>query len=362
MPGRDESSEMTVDTDQPSTTPAPNAGAAASDMGRLVRPAAVLALATLLVGRVLPDALKGSVLGGERLIETVDLVAGACSQLLAFVASALSIGLMLSIGRDHRLSAVTRAIVIPQASLLLLFGLWASRARLTAVGAVVVGALACSIAIASSIQAMKQARSRALGVVLCSTAVAGALHLGAAALISVTGERALRYVPISGSLATASLVVYAVSLLVALVWLASRRRTVMPPATLGAMAAAVLVVWAALRASHPGASRLLVFASRALDRLVPIPEPAIGLAIAMFLAVLGPALAITALVTRRQIPSVIGALALTLTAGVLVDSPLHAMLLSVAGLAALVASRDERGMWEVLIGRPLPSPGARRPT
>ena len=64
-------------------------------------------------------------------------------------------------------------------------------------------------------------------------------------------------------------------------------------------------------------------------------------------------LALAALATRKQVPSVIGALTLTLLAGMMVDAPVQAMLLTLAALSTVLASRDERGMWEVLIGRPL---------
>jgi len=66
-----------------------------------------------------------------------------------------------------------------------------------------------------------------------------------------------------------------------------------------------------------------------------------------------PALAVGALATRRQIPAIIGALALVLAAGVMVDAPLLALMLTTASLATVLASRDDRGMWEALLGRPL---------
>lgn len=319
------------------------------EVSRLIRPLAVLAIVAIVLARAVTPALKGTFSGIDRLIRWADVAAGLLSQGLAFALTALAIGALLVVGRDRKVSVVARSLLVPQTMLVLFFGIWATRNTVGNPGVMLLGMVAVSVSTIGAIEGLRQARTRALGVVLGLTSLAGFAHLLAAVVAWRTPDSA-RFAAALGSF---SLFIHAIALLVALVWLASRRRSVLPPATMISLVVSVLVTWAAAKGTLMSAAPGWVFAARAMERLTPTPAPGLPASFAIFLSALAPALAIGALATRRQIPTIIGSLALALTAGVLVDAPLQAMMLTTASLGTVLASRDERGMWEALLGRPL---------
>ncbi|MBI5532585.1 MAG: hypothetical protein HY898_07710 [Deltaproteobacteria bacterium] len=344
---------MTERVDTPATADAPST---ASEVGRLIRPVAALGLVALVLGRVVAPALKGSFNGIDKFIWYADKLAGVTSQGLAFAVTALAIGALLVVARDNRVSLFVRALLVPQTVLVLFLGIWATRKALPNPGAILVGLMASVAAIIGAIQGMLQPRTRAVAVVLAVTGLAGLLHVASGTVMLRPGTMPV----IAAALSSLAVLVHGIALLVALVWLATRRRTIIPPATMGALAVSVLLTWAAARGAQTPSANGWAFVWRALETLLPSPASGLPVAMGMFLAVLSPSLAVAALATRRQIPSVIGALTLTLLAGVLVDAPVQAMILTLASLSTVLASRDERGMWEALIGRPL-RPGGSKP-
>jgi hypothetical protein len=344
-------------TQRPDAAAGADVSTTASEVGRLIRPIAVLGLVALVLGRVMAPALKGAFNGIDSFIWYADKLAGMTSQGLAFAVTALSIGALLLIARDPRVSLLVRALLVPQTVLVLFLGIWATRKALPNAGVVLVGLLASSAAMIGAIQGMFQPRTRAVSVVLAITGLAGLLHVASATvMLRSAGSPAL-----AAAVSSLAVLVHGMALLIALVWLATRRRTILPPATMGALGASVLLTWAAARGANAAAANGWAFAWRAIETLLPSPTPSLPAAIAMFLGVLSPALAVAAIATRRQIPSVIGALTLTLLAGLLVDAPVQAMILTLASLSTVLASRDERGMWETLIGRPLRAGGGQPP-
>jgi hypothetical protein len=334
--------------------PAPVAAAPAGiDAARLVRPTAAFAVVAMLLGRAAAPALQGLAPGLQRVVEATDFAAGTLSHLLALLVSALCIGVLLSVVRFERVSLVTRVLLVALTGLVLFACMWAARARLPPVGSLVVGCLSGAVAGVGTVEALRQPRTRAIGVVLGLTALAALVRVLAAGVLALLPEpKALAFSPAASVLATCSSVLHLLALLVALVWIATRRRTVAPPSTMLSLALAVLASWAAAKGARAAASVGYLFVARALERLTPSPTPALHPAVVTFVAALGPVLAGGAVLTPRQIPSVTGALALALVGGVLLDAPAHALIVTLASLAAVLASRDDRAMWEALLGRP----------
>ena len=347
---------MTTQSEQPEAQPAGPPPSTAADVSRLIRPVAVLGVVALVLGRVIAPALKGAFVGIDAFIRYSDLAAGILSQGLAFAVTALCIGALLVIARDRQVSMVVRAMLLPQTALVLLLGIWATRKPLPNLGLVLIGLMASISALFGALPGFRHTRTRALAVVLPGTGLASLVHV-AGALSALRGSS---LAAMSSGFSSLAMVLHALAMLVALVWLASRRRTIIAPATMTVLIVSVALTWAASKGSQPGASAGWAFIWRALDNLLPRPLPTLPASMAIFLSLLSPGLAVAALATRRQIPSVIGALALTLLAGILADAPVQAMILTLAALCTVLASRDDRGMWEALLGRPLQSgPGAR---
>jgi hypothetical protein len=315
---------------------------------------AVLALVSLILAQVLAPGLKGLSSGLGRYIDAVDIVAGISSHVLALTISAMSIGVLLVVVRDSKISIFIRTLLVGFASLILILGIPASRFRLSPIACFVIGVIAAVLALVGAFQGLTAARSRALAVVLGITGGASFLHVFAAAIASFAPETSIaRWVPLSNALAAVSTLLLGLAQLVALLWLASRRRTITSPSTMLALAGSVLCTYAAAIGQKPQASRLFVFLSQGLEHLPPTPFPNFPHAVTIFFAVLGPALALAALLTRRQLPAVIAGFALTLLAGISLDTPAHALIITMATFSTVLASRDEKGDWERLMGRRL---------
>jgi hypothetical protein len=335
-------------SEQPSSTARP-LRVTIAELGRLVRPAAALALVAMLLGQAVVPAVKS--VGLASLIEPLDLVANISSHLLAFTATALSIGLLLVVGRDPRVSLVARVLLVAQAVIVLVLAVPASRFRLSSFACFFLGAVACSAAMVAAIEGIRETRSRALGLVLAILGIAAAARVTSAGLIVIPSlPQAERLMSLSTSMATGSVVLHAISLFVALSWIAARRRSTVSFGTFLALLGAMVVTWGAAGV-HPRSPLWAVFFARLQDHLMPAPLSLLARSVDGFVVVLAPLVAFTALLMRRQMGAVVGALALVLTAGTAVDIPGRALIMVVGAVATVLAARDEQGMWEVLMGK-----------
>ena len=327
---------------------------AIGEAAKLVRPMAVLALFAMLLAQSVAPALKGTGLGLGKVIDAIDLVASVSSHMLALATSALCIGLLLIVGRDSRVSLVSRVMLVAQTTIVLVLAVPASRFRLSPFACFFLGIVACSAALSGSIEGLKEPRSRAAGLVLLLMGFAAASRVVSAALIVIPSlEQAERFTPLSTLLATVSVAIHGLAILVALAWFASRNRRTVSMGTLFALAASMLLAWAFLRADQPNPSTWIVFLGRMVDQLTPLPTSLLPKIAEGLVGALGPVVAIVALTTRKQMATVIGAIALTLTAGTVADVPGRALILVLAALAVTLGSRDEYGMWEVITGKKL---------
>lgn len=328
------------------------------EVGRLIRPAAVLALFAMLLAQGLSPAVKTAGLAVGRLIDYIDVAAGISSHLLALMASAMCIGLLLIVGRDPRVSIVSRVLLVAQTTVVLVLAVPASRFRLSPFACFFLGIVACSAAISGAFEGLREPRSRALGIVLGLTGLAGTARVVSAGLIAIpSAEQATRLLPLSHVLSTASVIIHALALLVTLAWLGSRKRKTISIGTMFALATAMFVTWAAASGAKPNAYGWMVFAARFQDQLIALPLSALPRVVDGFVAVLGPIVAAAALMNRGQMATVVGSVALALTAGTVVDVPGHALIMALAALSTALAAHDEQGMWEALMGKRL-SPSA----
>jgi hypothetical protein len=307
----------------------------------------------MLLAQAIAPAIKTAGLSLGRFIDHVDLAASIASHMLALTVSALCIGLLLTVGRDTRVSIVARVLLVAQSTIVLVLAVPASRFRLSSFACFFLGAVTCSAAIIAAFEGLRETRSRALGLVLGVIGLAGAARVVSAGLVAIPSvTQATRLVPFSNVLATASVILHGAALMLALAWLASRRRSTVSVGTVFALTTAMLLTWAAAGA-QPSAPTWQIFVARFQDHLIPSPVSLLPRVIDGFVAVLGPCVAIAALLSRRQMGTVVGAMVLALTAGTMVDVPGHALIMVLASLATVLAARDEQGMWEALMGKRL---------
>jgi len=327
-----------------------------ADASRLIRPMALLALVAMLLAQSVAPALKGVAMGMDRMIDVFDVVAGVGSHLLAIATTAIAIGLVLLIARDGRVNLVVRVLLIAQTTVVLVLGVPAARFRLSAFACFFLGLVACGLALVAAVEGMREPRSRAAGLVLGATAVAALMRMVPAAILSLSdGSRAESFAPVASWLATGSVLLFGASVFVTLAWVAARGRKLVSPVSLLALGSATMLAWGALRGARPHASSWSLFLARAMDELATDPGSLLPPVVEHFIIGLAPITALAVLASRRQIPSVVGALALTVTAGAAPDIPGRALILTIAALSVVLASRDDHGMWAALIGHPLAS-------
>jgi hypothetical protein len=245
-------------------------------------------------------------------------------------------------------------LFIVQIFFVLILAIPASRFRLSPIACLFLGIVACAVAATGSLEAVRVPRSRAAGIVLGVIAVAATSRIIGVGLVALLPpHRAVGYGMAAGGLATLSLMLHAVAVFVTLAWLASRKRAVVSIGSLVSLIAAIVLVafWRAGLRANAGAG--VVFLSRLVDELTAAPRSLLPRAADAFVSVLGLLVAMTALLARRQMATVVAALALSLTAGTRIDVPGHALIFVLSTLVAAIAARDEHGMWESMVGHRL---------
>ena len=359
-----ETSSPETSWDEPSTQEAPlrespARGAsrfrvAAPEVARLLRPAAMIALATVLLAQGVAPACRVVGRLSHRVVDYVELAAGVCSQWLVLMAIGLAIGLLLSVGRDGRVPLVSRVVLVAQTTMVFVIALPSTAGKIPTHALVFMGSLVFVAALVAAVEALRVPRSRALGLVVGMLALGCGTRIIAAGIAESSWRVASDRVAVATMVATASVLMHGMGLLIALSWLASRRGKTVSVGSLFALSSAVFVTWVAASGRAPVPSWML-FVSGFQNGFVAVPKSLFPDAIDRFVAVLGPITAVVALMMRRQMPTMVGALALVLTAGISVDMPGHALIMMLAVLATVLCVHDDRGMWEALLGKRLRS-------
>jgi hypothetical protein len=318
-----------------------------------VRGAAVVALLAIVVGRAMAPAVRGAAAGIDRMIRWTDFAGALLTYLFAIVGTAVLLRQVALLYEETKLAPVRRYLSAALAAAVAAFVLTATVIRLRPTATLALAVLTLALAAVAAHGALRVARTRALGVMLAATAMASALHVCGAWLAGWAGERARYSVALFAQvLGTATVGFDLLALLTALVWLATRGGTRMTWGTRIAIVAAFVAAWAAVRGAADNAAAWQVVAHRALDRFLVLPMPyGIPTALRYFIEALAPMLGVVALARRREMPGIVGGFALVLIARPTPDIPLCALGLALAATAATLASKDERGMWAVLMSR-----------
>jgi hypothetical protein len=318
---------------------------------RYVQRVAFLGLAAAIVGRSIAPALRGAREGLDRVIGYTDLIGGLASYLFAFIGlSALIVELMMTF-RERRFRIVYRVAATLLGIVVISLVAPAFREPLPERASIVAALASALAAIFASVEAIGVPRTRALGVLLATAGAAALLHLGATVTAWYAGENALyRVATLARVLATGSVLFDTIALMTAFAWLTTRTQPLpVWGARIALFTACVLAAGAARGGPHEGAPLWQVVTYRAVERLLSPPPPYVWVPFRYALETCAPLLAVVAIISRGQIPSVTGALALVLVARPTTDVPLSALALTIAALSTPLAARDDRGMWAVLM-------------
>ena len=313
---------------------------------------AMAGVAAVLLGRAIAPALRGARDGMDRVIPYADLLGSTVTYLFAFAATVAAV---VQIGRtlaDRKSGPVYRSLSVTLCAAVLVLAAPAFRQTLSERSSIVLGALSGLLALVAAREALPIGRTRAAGLVLGLTGLAALLHVTATTLAWQAGERALYRLAISArALATAGVVLDALAVLAALTWISTRDGKLNAWTTRICVVLAMVVVWGAARGARESAPLWQVVARRALDRLLAPPTPYVWLPLRHLIEASAPLLALVAVSTRRQIPSVMGSMALVLVARPTTDVPLSALAIAVAALSIPLAAHDDRSMWVTVDGK-----------
>lgn len=322
-------------------------------MGRSVRWVAVLAWVAAVMAQGVAPALKASGVATPWLIEGTDIVGSVGSQLLVLVATVVAAWMVSTVGRDTRISLVARIALVAQTTIVVVLAAPSARFVLLPFACFFLGLVTCSVALVASFEALRQSRSRALAMVLGLVAIAALPRVLAVSMLAMMSpSKAQSFAGLASILVTLSVVVHGIAQLIAVAWFASRRKTTVSLATMAVLVATMAMVWISVGVQS-NSPQWQVFISRTVEFMTPLPLSSLMASVDGFVAMLGPCAAVAALLSRGQMAAVVGGFSLVLTAGTRLDVPGHALTMLLASLAAVLAARDDVGMWETLLGQRL---------
>ncbi|MDC3959447.1 hypothetical protein [Polyangium jinanense] len=320
-----------------------------------VRPLAVFGVLAMLLGRAFGPSVRGLAVGLGRTGDYLELAGAAMSQFFLILATVGAMALGLSALRAG-LPAVVRFGAVFASGLVVLVTLSASASRVPEASLVLVGGVACVLALLAAWDTMRTPFARATAVMLGLLGLGGLSRVASVLIVMRDGVAPEALARIARGVSTVGLLLDGAAMAVAVGFVASRGKKLTSPATVAALAVALFATRQALAGTSDEAAAVSVLLARAAKNLVLRPEPFASPVIATFVAFAAPAIAVAALATRTLTPALSGAIALLLVARGAPDVPLCALALVLASLATVLASRDHRGLWAA-ISRAESTPG-----
>jgi hypothetical protein len=351
---------------RPPSDPAPQAAAGRAPLAGLpalglVRPLAALAVLATLLGRMIAPAAAGIAVGAGKLVRALELTGGALSQLFAVASIVVAMALLGAFARSEAPYGL-RVGAILAASFVILIVLNATVQRVPDLSSALIAVIAALLALGAAWDARRAPFARPVALALGLVGLGALARLGGVALAirAADGPRPALAGPARG-FATAGFVIDGLAVLIAVAALAARGKPRDPkgddgnpsplarPATILALVVAFLLTRQALAGGGEDATAFDVLLRRALDRLLPRPAPLLPVPAQIFAAALSLVAAISALIARRDVPALSGALALVLVARSAPDAPLGALSLVIAAFSVALAARDDRGLWAAIL-------------
>ncbi len=326
----------------------------ARELSIYLRITAVLsAVAALIAGLIVPG-LRGN--APERAVVSIEQLSQAASavvwvSLLFFVLRGA-----YDVARLPRVAGWTRGPAVAGAGVVVALMFFAFRMRLASTFSIMMALAALSVAVSGASAALRAPHTRAVGVILCVLALSAVLRIFAWEIATAAGERASSGLyAVSRGFATAGILIEGAGQLIAATWLGTRSRIAGQLLASIAICTAFLLTWGAAAGSHVGATLTQSVLHTALTDAPGLPQPYGVSALATFLTPCAALLGLVAALQPKQIGGVVAALSLSLVARGGYDVPMRALAVTVAGLWLVLATVDERSMWEQLVAsRPVP--------
>jgi hypothetical protein len=318
---------------------------------------AVLGWFAFVLGRGLSPALRGAREGLDQIIALSDKAGSFATYLFALTGLVVMIFQTLLTFRETKLTTVYRVMATVLGACVASVVARAFHDPLPERESFM-GALASGLmAIMACREAIAVPRTRALGALLFFAGLAALTHLAASELAFNAVEP--NWVKLSRVVATGSVVLDSLAILIAFGWLATRPEKSTVWAARVAIFVACTLAWGMARGG-PGMTGPLwqVVLHRALYPVITHPPAYVWAPLRYALEASAALLALVAVSAPRQMPAVSAAFALALLARPTTDVPLSALALALAALSAPLAAHDDRGMWAVLMANSERSPAS----
>ncbi len=325
---------------------------------RPIRFVALLAVVTMIVARGVLPALRGAVVGISDFIDSVDLLSGTLSQLLAFVLVGLIATELWDLAQT-RASLVLRAAAIVLCPPLVLATIFTvAMTRPPAIMSLGLSAVAGSLVVVFGLDAAREPSTRGAAWVPILVGFSSMVR-GGGAFVAEQAQSAARDVEsisraftVARVSATAAFAIAAIGVVVGLVWLARHERRFLPIRTGLVIVGALLLTQVAAQAIDDTTPTWQVVARRATQELLSRPPPYLPEWVRVLGAVLPVLLAFGLLSLRRAVPAVLSAVAMLVLVGPTAEVPILSLVAVSAALALWLSSRDPRGVWAALVSAP----------
>ncbi len=311
----------------------------------------LLFFAALIAGRVLSPAILGWRSGIELWIARVDTAAALLGQGAVVAGSLIAIQYLIATLVESQLSVAYRLVAAPLTAGVITLVMASSTRELPVLLALGLGILSSFIALSASVPAVITERTRALGLTVGLSGLAGLMTLTARALAVWASQEALTGLFRSAQvLATLSWAIELLAFGVAIAWLSDRRWPRAAAIWLPVFAVTLAVTLAARASQTPGS--VLGLVQKSLGTLVRHPWPLVPSALHFATATLWLVAIPTSLAFRTDRPLARAAIGFVLVSRAGVDIPVPALGLLLAALLAALAAARERAESVALSQRP----------
>lgn len=315
---------------------------------------ALAALVATFVGRGIAPALPGSSTGIGSLIASVEQVAAFSTQFMAVMGVSTCVRILLSTLNCPSRTFRWSAILVSAAALPVVIS--ASSRSLPPAWLISLVGLSAALGVAAARPALQAPQTRVAGLMLLAVTL-GSLVSGFARVLALYASQEVeaRLFGVARGIATLGLLVDALGVGVAVIWVARRSRGGVALVAFLASLAGAVVWFGAQGAELPQAQALGAFVGRTLAALTAHPDPFVTAGFRYFVEIFALLVAAVTLWFRNP-PGVGESLCFALLARVSGDVPSCALMLMLAAFCAVRASLQPVRPHEVAV-----SPGRRAP-
>lgn len=312
-----------------------------------VRAFLIVAALTIFVARLLAPAIPGTQLGSAQVVEMLDRGAALLSQFASLLGVVLAAALLMAATQGHALNAGSRLLVVCATGALLaihlLASLLGSARSLTHNWIIGLSLSAIAVGLIGAGTAIRASHSRAIGLVLALTALAASTHIYGRLLAfaaSDTPDPSMFFT--AQVVATAGFCFNTARLLVIVFWLVRAGRRDALIALVPACLCAGTITLLAVSGANVEANTASIVADRIIGLLSSHPLPLIPAGLRVVSELLALCLGAALLLLPRQRDIAPWVVAAALLSGGTPDVPFNALLLGIAGLAAVLTTQTQR--------------------